>query len=187
MSTVQSKSYNPTLTDINDPRFTELVNHPDRWFMNCLIGDNDAYYGRGYEKLEAIHRLKDGSVSPGDFVVIGNRAGVVVEVITGNAKSDGEIKGIVVNEDMRYLPKDYRNDPASFGYDDDASKRNRTITYVFGKDTVLEGNRNGGGAVMLFQGSLMIMKQYTSDKSTWNQVAQSADKYNSDAVVVVEP
>lgn len=174
---VPTKSVNPTITDFNDPKFTDLVNHPDRWLMNCLIGDADTYFGRGYEQIHAVHKLS-AKVSVGDFVTLGNRAGVVVKVIEDtDSDSDGGIIGLEVNEDMRYLPLDYWDNPAAFGYDDDPTKRNRTVTYVFGKETELDGVRNGGGVVMLFQGTLQVMRQYTNDPNSWNSVAQAAAKF----------
>ena len=61
MSTVQSKGYNPNVTDVNDPRFTGLSNHPDRWMMANLIGEGDVYAGRGYSQVYSLNTSTEPS------------------------------------------------------------------------------------------------------------------------------
>lgn len=174
MGTVSPKGYNPNITNVNDPRFTSLSNHPDRWLMANMFGDGDVYYGgKAFEQVYCLNTAS-ANVSVNDFVALGNRCGRVISRTTNGAStSDGDVTSITVYEDMRYLPLDYRSDPALFGYDDDESKVGRTTTYVFGKNTSLDGIRNGSN-VVLFQGSMMVFRQPTDDQATWNKVAQAA-------------
>jgi hypothetical protein len=182
MSRVQSKGYNPNIMDPIDPRFTGLSNHPDRWLMANMFGEGDVYAGRGYEQIYCLNTAsKDVEIN--DFVVLGNRCGRVLKVFTDSTSSDGKVTGIKVYEDMRYLPLDYRNSPGAFGYDDDATKQGRTITYRFGRDTnSVDGPNENGSNVVLFQGTMMILRQSTDERETWNSVAQAAaayqDKFN---------
>jgi hypothetical protein len=175
MSTLQSKGYNPNIMDPNDPRFTALSQHPDRWLMANMFGEGDVYAGRGYEQIYCLNTASK-NIQVNDFVVLGNRCGRVLEVFTADdSTSDGKVTGVKVYEDMRYLPLDYRNNPVAFGYDDDATKQGRTITYRFGKDTTtVEGPNENGSNVVLFQGTMMILRQPNNDRNTWNSVAQAA-------------
>lgn len=178
MSTVQSKGYNPNIMDPNDPRFTALSQHPDRWLMANMFGEGDVYAGRGYEQIYCLNTASK-NIQVNDFVVLGNRCGRVLKVFTADdSTSDGKVTGVKVYEDMRYLPLDYRNNPVAFGYDDDATKQGRTITYRFGKDTTtVEGPNENGSNVVLFQGTMMILRQPNNDRNTWNSVAQAAAIY----------
>ena len=160
----------------------EDMNFANRWMTGALMTD-DAYYSRGFEKYDIVSPLKEGSISVGDFVSVQNRAGVVTAVIKSNLtnnpygdKFDGDIVGITVMEDLRYLPKDWKSNPTGYGYD--ASGVGMSKTYVFG-DAVLAGYRNGGGDIeaVPFYGSLMILKQNKADKSTWNDIMQAVERY----------
>ena len=130
------------------------------------------HYGRLISTNLPVYLRKNIQVN--DFVVLGNRCGRVIEVFT-----NGKVTGITVYEDMRYLPLDYRTTPGAFGYDDDATKQGRTITYRFGRDTTrVEGPNENGSNVVLFQGTMMVLRQATDDRNTWNSVAQAAALYS---------
>lgn len=185
MGTVASKGYNPNILDPNDPRFTALSEHSNRWLMANLIGEGDVYAGRGYEQVYCFNTAKK-DIAVNDHVVLGNRCGRVIDVITDDAdpNSDGGIAGIVVYEDMRYLPLDYRTAPVDFGYDDDATKVGRTTTYVFGRDTELAGIKNGSN-IVLFQGTLMVLRKQTNNPATWNSIAQAARTFQNRLIPVL--
>lgn len=175
-----NKGYDPRVLDRSNPKFTDVSSFADRWMVGALNTD-DAYYSRGFEKYDIVGPLKRGTISAGDFVSIQNRAGVVVSVAadTESNDNDGDIASITVMEDMRYLPKDWRNNPTGYGYD--SNGHGMTRTYVFGDSTVAEGIRNGGGDInaVPFYGSMMILKKSTSVKSTWNDICQAIDKRNA--------
>ena len=161
----------------------EDMNFANRWMTGALLTD-DAYYSRGFEKYDIVSPLKEGSISVGDFVSVQNRAGVVTAVIKSNGtnnpsgdKLDGDIVGVTVMEDLRYLPKDWKSNPTGYGYD--SSGVGMSKTYVFGDATVLAGYRNGGGDIeaVPFYGSLMILKQNKADASTWNDIMQAVVRY----------
>lgn len=172
MGLITSKAVNPSISDVNDPLYTALNGFGARWPYSGIIGDAMAYLGRGYEQYIVQENLvKEADVKAGDFAVMGNRSGMVTAV----AVSGGLITTITINEDLRYLPKDYESDPASYGYNAGAKKTGRTVTYVMGTSVSAAGIRNGGGSgVFLFTGTLLILKQRTNDMSTWTPEARAA-------------
>jgi hypothetical protein len=173
MGLITSKAVNPSITDVNDPLYTALNGFGARWPYSGIIGDAMAYLGRGYEQYICQDNLSalDAQIEVGDYVVMGNRSGVV----TNFATDSGYITTIEVNEDLRYLPADYVADPASYGYDAGAKKTGRTVTYVMGTSVSAAGIRNGGGSgVFLFTGTLLILRQRTNDMSTWTPEARAA-------------
>lgn len=166
---------------VTEEDYTSIESFSRRWMTGALMTD-DAYYSRGFEKYDVVSFLKEGTIGVGDFVTVQNRAGVVVEVISGTASgegnggnvNDGGIAGIKVLEDLRYLPEAWRSNPTGYGYE--SNGKGRTVTYVFGDQTKLSGLRNGGGKLetaVPFYGSLMVLKKQTSDKNTWNDIMQA--------------
>lgn len=172
MGLAVSKAVNPSISDVNDPLYTALNGFGSRWVYSGLIGDAISYLGRGFEQYIVQDNLVDtGDVVVGDYAVLGNRSGVVV----GVSASGGLVSTITINEDLRYLPADYLSNPSSYGYDNNAKKTGRTVTYVMGPGVTASGIRNGGGSgVFLFTGTLLILKQRTADINSWTPEARAA-------------
>lgn len=184
-------SYDPRVLDREDVRFTDLSSFADRWMTGALNID-DAYYSQGFQKYDIVSPIGRGVISAGDFVSIQNRAGFVTAVILLDAldplllepngtagKVDGNVIGITVMEDLRYLPVAWRDNPTGYGYD--ASGVGMTRTYMFGSlsESIIAtpdgGIPNGGGNrdSVPFRGSIMVLKQNKAADSTWNDIMQA--------------
>lgn len=194
MGLVERGGYDSRVVDRSDDKFTDISSFADRWMTGALNTD-DAYYSQGFQKYDIVSPLKSGTISVGDFVSIQNRAGVVTALIMdspldpkvdgADGKVDGNIIGVTVMEDMRYLPKEWRANPTGYGYD--ASGVGMSRTYVFGKDSIITGATQKGGAIpngggnrdsVPFRGSLMILKQNKAAESTWNNIMKAVAKKN---------
>lgn len=121
----------------------------------------------------------------GDTLLLSNVSGALTasEELTGGTSgatadylSDDGVGGIIsieVNEDMRYLPQEYKNNsPEDAGYDADDSNRNRTVTYVLNPIDGIEAGSIVGGIYNLYTGNILVIGKRTADSSTWPKVAE---------------
>jgi hypothetical protein len=174
MGAMTPKGPNPLITDSNSPLYTELSKLGARWVTTGLIGDAQVFAGRGYDQYVIDTNFQDKiDVAVGDFVLLGNRSGVVTQVTLNGGST--KVISIGVREDMKYLPEDYRSNPTAYGYT--ATGFDRQITYILDPSAVTAGNRVAN--TFLFIGTLLIMKQRKADPATWGKYANDVLLANS--------
>lgn len=166
MPPMTPKGPNPLITDPNSPYFTELSNLGARWVTTGLAGDAQTFSGRGYDQYFIDTNFQDKiDIAVGDFVLLGNRSGVVTAVNLND--DEDKVISIAVREDMKYLPNDYRENPEAYGYTE--SGFDREIIYILDPTAETEGIQYAKG--FLFIGNLLVMKQRTNDPATWGKYA----------------
>jgi hypothetical protein len=191
MALAPSKAPNPTISDVNDPRYTPLNQFNRAIGARALIAELGAVSGNNIaEHLYVEDNIALGDallkVQPGDIAYMGNRVGMVLQVLEAlDTNNYTSLVAIKVHEDMRYLPLDYKSDPESFGYDDSLAKVGRTVTYILGNaknnvdfSSIVVGGKNfQPGSYSFYTGQIQVIKQKTYNPQTWTNTARALLAY----------
>ena len=180
---MERKSYDPRITDVNDPRYTALNAFGSRLDMTMLLTD-DAYFMGGFVLYDLVKGVSEVKISNGDQVVVGQRFGVVSEVYRNG---DGLLLAIKVQEHLPYVPLSWKNNVESY-YGEGGTIRGRDAVYMFrdpdgedvGESELLTNLQSGGLPLeSIYRGTLKVLHKQTADVTTWNSIMQSVVKYQS--------
>jgi hypothetical protein len=179
---MERKSYDPRITDVNDPMYTALNAFGGRVDMTMLLTD-DAYFMGGFVLYDLVKRIEEVNVESGDQVVLGQRFGIVKDVYR-----DGLVLlGIRVQEHLPYVPISWRNNVEDY-YGEGGTIRGRDVVYLFrdpdgedvGGSELLTNLQSGGLPIeSIYRGTLKVLHKQTADTNTWNDIMQSVSKYQS--------
>lgn len=180
-------------TNPDSPNFTEIsqVRVGQRWATLGIIGFSGYSLNAGTDTLMASGHVKDKDIVVGDHVGLGNLRGEVTKVYkSSDVETPDLIVGLEVTSDARYLPNDYKDNPADYGYKS-PTKIVHTIKLLKDEDP-LDSPENlildGGTTVSaVYNGSIVVFKKQTDDPKTWPKEAQSIHIMHGGSLESAEP
>lgn len=172
--TLQSKGPNPFETNTASPRYTELSRLKGDWVRAGLFSDAAAFYGSGHEFIYGRPQSIETDAAVGDTVLLGNRMGKIQTILKDD---DDNFVGYEVYEDLRALPLDYSDDAEGYGYASDNTKVGRKVNYILAQGAEETGILNGNINQAVTPGSLIVLKNPTTNEQTWPKIAQDAQAF----------